>query len=193
MNKLCVYCGSSVAVPEQFYDAARALGTEIANQGWGLVYGGVATGLMGAVADATLAAGGHVTGVIPANIAEKKVQHPGLSELIVTPNLHARKTKMFELSDAFVAAPGGLGTLEEAFEILTWRQLGLHAKPLIFLNTDNIWTPIKVAMDTLINNGFAKQAHHGMQAFVETPEQVFPTIESMDRTLYDPTIKWLAQ
>lgn len=133
-DAVCVYCGASTGSDPRIAEAARALGTAIAGRGLRLVYGGATVGLMGIVADAALAAGGKVTGVIPEALVNKEVAHAGLTELIVTPSMHVRKTRMAELSDAFIALPGGIGTLEELFEIWTWAQLGFHRKPCGVLN-----------------------------------------------------------
>ena len=131
---VCVYCGSRSGADPSFAELARALGTAIGRRGWRLVYGGGRVGLMGIVADATLAAGGSVFGVIPDSLMRREVGHPGLTELVVVPDMHARKRLMAEQADAFVALPGGLGTLEEWFEAWTWRHLGYHDKPLGLLD-----------------------------------------------------------
>lgn len=131
---LCVYCGSRSGELPDYADAARALGREIGLRGWQLVYGGGRAGLMGAVADSALAAGAPVVGVIPQSLMERELGHPGLTELHVVDTMHQRKTMMAERSDAFVALPGGIGTLEELFEVWTWHTLGYHAKPVGVLN-----------------------------------------------------------
>jgi len=125
-TSICVYCGSSSGSHPDYTENARAFGTEMARRGIGLVYGGGKVGLMGTVADAVLAAGGQAMGVIPRQLVELEVAHAGLSELVVVDTMHQRKTRMYELSDAFVALPGGFGTMDEMFEMLTWAQLGLH-------------------------------------------------------------------
>ncbi len=134
MRNVCVYCGSSPGRREDYVEAARAFARELVTRGMGLVYGGASVGIMGAVADAVLAEGGRVTGVIPQALQEKELAHPGLTELHVTDSMHQRKTRMAELADGFVAMPGGVGTLEELFEIWTWAQLGWHHKPCALLN-----------------------------------------------------------
>ncbi|MCX6896985.1 MAG: TIGR00730 family Rossman fold protein, partial [Verrucomicrobia bacterium] len=134
-RRLCVYCGSSNHVPETYFAAARAVGTLLAERGIGVVYGGGRTGLMGAVATAALAAGGEVIGVIPEKLRALELDHGGLTELRVVDSMHARKLMMAELSDGFMALPGGFGTLEEIFEATTWTQLNYHRKPAGLLNT----------------------------------------------------------
>ena len=131
MPNICVYCGSSSGNDPAFVAAATDLGSTIAGHGYGLVYGGASIGLMGTVADSVLASAGTVTGVLPKSLADKEIAHPGLSELIITISMHERKTRMADLSDAFIALPGGLGTFEELFEIWTWAQLGFHHKPTL--------------------------------------------------------------
>jgi len=134
MRSICVYCGASTGRGEAYVAAARAMGTALARRGLRLVYGGASVGLMGAVADAALAAGGEVVGVIPESLMKKELAHPGLTELVVTRSMHERKTVMADRADGFVALPGGIGTLEELFEIWTWAQLGFHRKPCGVLN-----------------------------------------------------------
>ena len=133
---LCVYCGSRFGERPDYRETAVHLGQEIARQGIRLIYGGGHVGLMGAVADAVLEAGGHVVGVIPKHLQDWEVGHKGLTEMHVVDSMHSRKQLMFELSDGFVALPGGIGTLDETFEIMTWRQLRLHDKPLVILDQD---------------------------------------------------------
>jgi uncharacterized protein (TIGR00730 family) len=139
LSSICVYCGSSKGVDPAFADAARRLGTTLAQHDITLVYGGGAVGLMGVLADAALASGGEVQGVIPRNLFRRDVPHQGLTELIEVDSMHERKQKMFELADAFVALPGGMGTLEELTEMATWAQLGLHHKPIATLDVKGYW------------------------------------------------------
>lgn len=154
MKSVCVYCGSNTGARPEYVSAARALGKRIANQNMRLVYGGGNVGLMGHVADATLQAGGHVIGVIPQQLVEWEVAHRGLSELEIVDSMHARKLRMFELSDAFIALPGGFGTLDEMFEMLTWRQLGLGRKPCAFLDVGGFWQPLMTLLDTMVRERF---------------------------------------
>ena len=151
---LCVYCGSRPGTDPRFAQSARDTGAWIGSQGWELVYGGGKVGLMGMVADATLAAGGTVYGVIPQNLMDKEVGHTGLTELHVVDTMHTRKTMMFERADAFVALPGGIGTFEELFEIWTWHQLGVHRKPFGLLNVVGYYDPLIAMLDGMVAQGF---------------------------------------
>ncbi len=154
MKSICVYCGSNAGSDPRYAEAARALGGRIANEGAQLVYGGGNVGLMGIVADAVLAAGGEVTGVIPHQLMEWEVGHRGLTRLEVVGSMHERKARMFELSDAFIALPGGFGTLDEMFEMLTWRQLGLGHKPCAFLDVAGFWQPLMAMLDHMVGERF---------------------------------------
>ncbi|MBS0215681.1 MAG: TIGR00730 family Rossman fold protein [Proteobacteria bacterium] len=154
MKSICVYCGSNAGSDPRYAEAARALGSRIAGEGAQLVYGGGNVGLMGIVADAVLAAGGEVTGVIPHQLMEWEVGHRGLTRLEVVGSMHERKARMFELSDAFVALPGGFGTLDEMFEMLTWRQLGLGHKPCAFLDVAGFWQPLMAMLDHMVGERF---------------------------------------
>jgi len=154
MRAVCVYCGSSAGAETVFAEAARELGSLLAERGLGLVYGGARVGLMGALADATLAAGGSVVGVIPASLQSRELAHGGLTELVVVDSMHERKAIMAERADAFLALPGGLGTLEELFEVLTWAQLGIHAKPCGVLDVAGYWGPLLDFLDRAVDRGF---------------------------------------
>jgi len=156
--RVCVYCGSSSG-SEAFAGVAVDLGTAMAGEGIGLVYGGGDVGLMGILADAVLANGGEVTGVIPASLVDAEVAHHGLTELVVVGSMHERKARMAELADAFVTLPGGFGTLDETFEVLTWNQLGLLAKPLVFLDVDGFWTPLFDQIGRMIETGLVRPKH----------------------------------
>lgn len=155
---LCVYCGSRRGSKPAFAAAATQVGQWIGRHGWRMVYGGGKVGLMGVAADATLAAGGTVFGVIPQNLLDKEVGHTGLTELRVVANMHERKTLMFERADAFVALAGGIGTFEELFEIWTWHQLGVHSKPFGLLNTDGYYDALITMLDHMVTQGFLSQA-----------------------------------
>ena len=154
MKTLCVYCGSNTGSKPIYLEQATALGTRLANDGIGLVYGGGNIGLMGAVADAVLQAGGEVTGVIPEQLMEWEVGHRGVTRLEVVGSMHERKSRMFDLADGFVALPGGFGTLEEIIEMLTWRQLGIGSKPCAFLDVAGYWAPIGEMMDRMVTDRF---------------------------------------
>jgi uncharacterized protein (TIGR00730 family) len=162
LHSLCVFCGSSPEVEDVFFTAAREVGRLLASQGRRLVYGGGRIGLMGALADAAAAAGGEVIGVIPRSLLEKEVGHQGLSRLHVVASMHERKAMMAELSDGFIALPGGIGTLEEFFEIWTWAQLGLHHKPFGLLNVAGFFDPLLTFLDELADRRFLRPEHRGM-------------------------------
>jgi uncharacterized protein (TIGR00730 family) len=155
-HRLCVYCGSSPGETPAYMAAARALGTAMAEAGVGLVYGGGSMGLMGETARAVLAAGGHVTGIIPEFLVSKERMQDGVQELIVTRTMHERKMAMFERSTGFVALPGGIGTLEELAEILTWAQLKQHARPVIVCNVEGFWSGLLSVLDHMRNEGFIR-------------------------------------
>ena len=155
---VCVYCGSRHGARPAYTDAARALGTAIGAQGWQLVYGGGKVGLMGEVADATLAAGGRVVGVIPETLQKREVGHVGLHELHVVPTMHVRKQMMAERADIFIALPGGIGTLEELYEVWTWRQLGFHDQPIGLLNVNGYYDHLLRFMRGTVSEGFLSAA-----------------------------------
>ena len=161
MKAVCIYCGSNAGSRPVYAERAAALGTHIANEGLALVYGGGNIGLMGIAADAALAAGGEVIGIIPEQLVGWEVAHPGLTRLEVVANMHERKARMFDLSDAFVALPGGFGTLDEMFEMLTWRQLGLGDKPCAFLDVNSFYQPLIAMLDRMVAERFlpAVQRH----------------------------------
>lgn len=156
--------------------AAAAVGQHLAERGVELVYGGAAVGLMGVVADAVLAGGGRVSGVIPAGLATREVAHRGLTSLEVVPTMHARKARMAELSDAFIALPGGYGTLEEVFEIVTWAMLGIHDKPLALLDVEGYWTPLRAMLDAAIAEGFVRADLRALLADCDDPAAVLDVL-----------------
>jgi hypothetical protein len=154
VKRVCVFCGSREGFRPAYAAAARVLGERIAARGHGLVYGGASVGLMGAVADACLEGGGNVIGVIPHGVFDKEIAHTRLSELHVVRSMHERKAMMTDRSDAFIALPGGLGTLDELFEALTWRQIGIHGKPIGLLDVGGYWAPLRSAVDRMVAEGF---------------------------------------
>ncbi|MFM7760845.1 MAG: TIGR00730 family Rossman fold protein [Burkholderiaceae bacterium] len=162
MQRLCVYCGSAAGHDPVYAKAARELGLAIAQRGMSLVYGGGHVGLMGIVADGALAAGAKVTGVIPAALMDSEVGHTQLTELRVVKDMHERKALMAELADGFVALPGGIGTLEELFEVITWLQLGYHRKPVGLLNTQGFYDDLLRMLNKQRDTGFLKPAHHAL-------------------------------
>ncbi len=176
LTSLCVYCGSSSAVDECHRDAATRLGRLAAERGVRLVYGGAGIGLMGIMADAALAAGGSVTGVIPRHLQMREVGHGAITELIVVDSMHARKRKMFELADAFAVLPGGMGTLDETLEVITWRQLGLHDKPIVLVDNAGYWAPLVALIDHAIVAGFAPPAVGALFTVVDTVDDIFDAV-----------------
>ncbi|MEM8946493.1 MAG: TIGR00730 family Rossman fold protein [Planctomycetota bacterium] len=164
MNSICLYCGSSFGAGDVYSAAAKELARELVRREIQLVYGGARVGTMGVLADSVLEAGGRVTGVIPEALVDKEVAHDGLTELFVTPSMHERKTKMADLAEGFVALPGGIGTLEELFEIWTWAQLGFHRKPVGVLNVDNFYQPLIELVDHAVGQGFVKPMHREILA-----------------------------
>jgi len=154
MRRICVFCGANPGNSSRYVEAAHELGAELARRGVELVYGGGNVGLMGAVADGALAHGGRVIGVIPRALLERELAHRGASEMHVVDTMHQRKALMAELSDAFVALPGGFGTLDELCEVLTWSQLGFHAKPIALFDVDGYWEPLAAMFDRAAERGF---------------------------------------
>ena len=162
MKNISVFCGSSFGNNPVFEEQAKLLGETLAKNNIGLVYGGANVGLMGAVADGVLNAGGQAIGVLPHFLQQKEIAHPGLTSLILVESMHERKTKMNELCDGVIALPGGFGTLEEFFEMLTWAQLGLHKKPVAILNVAGFYDSLIAFMETIVHNGFLKQVNRDM-------------------------------
>lgn len=173
IGSLCVFCGSSVGSKPAYLGAAIALGKVLAEQKIRIVYGGGRVGLMGAIADAALNNGGEVIGVIPQHLVDREVAHQGLTELRVVQSMHERKALMAEMSDAFAAMPGGLGTLEEFFEVWTWGQLGLHRKPYALLNVNGFYDPLVQFIDQLVEQKFVKLEHRKM-LIVESDVAMLP-------------------
>lgn len=188
MKSVCVFCGSNPGNDPVYADAARAMGAEIARRGMVLVYGGGAVGLMGIVADAALAAGGEVHGVIPRALREKEVGHHHLTRLEIVETMHIRKARMAELSEGFIAMPGGIGTFEELFEIWTWGQLGIHDKPLAFLNVAGFYDPLATFLDNTVEAGFLKQTHRAMTI---TDTQPATLLDRMEQYVPAVTYKWV--
>lgn len=191
IRSLCVYCGSSSNVRESHRETARELGKILADAGIRLVFGGGRVGLMGVVADAALDNGGEVIGVIPKFLEQWEVGHSGCTELIVTDNMHDRKLKMATLSDAFAILPGGLGTLDETFEILTWKQLELHDKPIVVVDADGYWEPLTALIRSQIAENYVRAEHGKLFTTVSTAAEVLPTIASMPPARFSLESKWL--
>jgi uncharacterized protein (TIGR00730 family) len=183
---VCVYCGSRHGTQTAYTEAARALGGAIGSRGWQLVYGGGHVGLMGEVADATLAAGGRVIGVIPESLQKLEVGHRGLSELHVVPTMHVRKQMMAERADVFIAMPGGIGTLEELYEVWTWRQLGYHDKPIGLLNIAGYYDALLSFMHTSVEQGFLSAAQHAVLQVGTGPETLLLALAEQHRRSTQP-------
>jgi len=178
VRSVCVFCGASTGVNPAYREAAIALGQALAHRGLTLVYGGGAVGLMGIVADAAMAAGGEVIGIIPQALMDAEVGHTGLTRLEVVDGMHARKARMAELSDAFVALPGGLGTLEELFEVWTWGQLGYHAKPLGLLDVNGFYSKLGSFLDHVVEEGFVRPQHRAMLKLADAPDALLDAMDS---------------
>jgi uncharacterized protein (TIGR00730 family) len=178
---LCVFCGARFGIDPSTRDTAVRLGTLLGRSGVTLVYGGGGVGLMGLVANAALASGANVVGVIPRFLLEREAGHPALSETVVVETMHERKLQMFERSDAFVVLPGGLGTLEEFFEVLSWRTLGLHDKPIVIVDQGGYWEPLAALLRGVVEGGFAERTHLDHVAFVSDLDELLPTIAAMPR------------
>ncbi len=191
LSSLCVYCGSSTGVDPAHATAAGRLGRLMAERGVRLIFGGGRIGLMGVLADAVLAAGGTIVGVIPRHIEEREIAHQHVTNLVVVDSMHERKLKMFQLADAFAVLPGGLGTLDETLEIITWRQLGLHDKPIVLVDNDGYWAPRLRLVDHVIATGFAGPDAARLFTVVDRVDDIFdavaragpPTAEPHERLL----------
>ena len=188
MQAISVYCGSSPGLKPEYATAAIELGTELAARDITLVYGGGHVGLMGIIADAVLAADGRVIGVIPADIAEREVQHETLTELHVVTSMHERKMMMTKMSDGMIAMPGGLGTLEELFEVWTWAQLGFQRKPCALLNVEGYFDPLITFLDSMVSEGFVREEHRAILIVESNAEAL---IEQLDSYVPPDVPKWL--
>jgi uncharacterized protein (TIGR00730 family) len=180
LRRVCVFCGSSPGVRPEYARAARAMAAALVAEGIGLVYGGGATGLMGEVANGVLEGGGEVIGVIPRHMTEREIAHPGVTDLRVVESMHERKALMYDLSDGFVALPGGLGTLEELFEITTWSQLGLHVKPSGILNVVRFYDLLVGFLDHVTAEGFVRPEHRKLMIIEEQPEALLAALRAFE-------------
>ncbi len=190
MNSVTVFCGSSMGYDEVYKTQATLLGQELAKRNIRLIYGGANVGLMGAVADGVLHAGGKVTGVLPKFLQEKEIAHKYLTELILVNSMHERKIKMNELSDGVIALPGGYGTLEEFFEMITWGQLGLHKKPTAILNVNGFYDSIGVLTKTMVDNGFLKESNRDMLLISDNIEDLLNTMSGYKAS---EVTKWITK
>lgn len=179
LRKICVYCGSGPGANPNYLKAAKNFGQLCAQNNIGIVYGGANIGIMGEVASATLEAGGHVTGVLPKFWYKSTLMHDGLSELIITENMHERKQTMHDLSDAFVALPGGIGTLEELVEMMTWSQLNLHTKPIVIANIDKFWQPLIFLLEHMTADEFIRDGLNVPFQVADTVEDILPKLRGI--------------
>ncbi len=188
MKRICVFCGSNKGVRAEYVSAAQAMGQALVKRNIGLVYGGGNVGLMGVIADTMLTEGGEVIGVIPQSLVAREVAHQNLTEQRIVNSMHERKALMAELSDAFIAMPGGMGTFGEFCEILTWAQLGIHQKPCGVLNVENYFTPLLAMFDHAMQEGFLRAEHRALVLEASEPEALLTALET-----YQPqyTTKWL--
>jgi hypothetical protein len=190
MKSITIFCGSSDGSEEIYRSQAISLGKTLARRNIQIVYGGAKVGLMGAVADAALEEGGAVTGVLPRFLRTREIAHEGLSELVMVDSMHERKTKMHELSDGFIALPGGFGTLEELFEILTWAQLGLHKKPVGLLNVEGFYDHLQHLLNTMVAKGFLNEVNYSM---LLVGNDIPELLEKMNRYRAPVVGKWITE
>ena len=178
MNRICVFCGTNPGSRPEYAAAARQLGQILAEQGIELVYGGASVGIMGELADSVQEHGGHVTGIIPQQLVEKEAAHTGIHNLIVVASMHQRKSQMADMSDGFIALPGGIGTLEGFFEILTWGQLGIHAKPSGILNVQGYFDGLTGFLDHAVREGFLTQEHRDHIVVESDPRRLLERMQA---------------
>ena len=188
MKRVCVFCGSNPGSRPEYARAARAVGRLLVKRGLGLVFGGGNVGLMAEVAGAAMAEGGEVIGIIPGALVEKELAHAGVTELQVVSSMHERKARMADLSDGFIALPGGWGTLEELFEMVTWAQLGFHEKPVGLLNVLGFYDGLLRFLDLAVDEGFLKAKHRALLLVADSPEAL---IEAFERTRAPGDAKWI--
>jgi uncharacterized protein (TIGR00730 family) len=190
LRSIAIFCGSNHGLDPVYTDVARDLGALLAAEGIGVVYGGGSVGLMGELADAALAAGGEVTGIIPRALWEREIGHRALTNLHVVETMHERKAMMASLADGFIALPGGLGTLEEIFEIWTWAQLGIHLKPLGFLDVNGFWSPLMTFLDRAVDAGFVRAQHRDIAVVERDAAQLLRRFRNYE----PPTVhKWMTK
>lgn len=190
IKSVCVFCGSSHGFAPEYEQMAMDMGRAIAARGWTLVYGGGNVGLMGVVADAALKADGKVIGVIPEALLARELGHRGVTELRVVNTMHERKAMMADLADGFIALPGGIGTFEEFFEVLTWAQLGIHRKPCGLINTRGYYQPVMDLLANAVKEGFLKEEHRQM---VLTADEVEDLLTRMEKHVPPQTMKWIGR
>ncbi len=191
IQNVCVYCSSSNKVGQIYKDATIELGTLLAEAGKTIIYGGAKSGLMGLIADSALAAGGKVIGVLSQDLQNLELEHMGLTEMCIAETMHTRKAIMTEKSDAFVILPGGLGTLDEMFEMATWRQIGLHTKQIILLNINDYWTPLLKMLDKMVEEHCMLEAHTRMFQIMDSPKDIIKTLNGFHPEHFDIKSKWV--
>lgn len=191
LKSVCVYCGSSARVDQIYKDAAVELGRLLAENDWGLVYGGGRVGLMGLVADSALSAGARAVGIIPKHIQSREIEHTDLTELHIVDTMHVRKQMMVDKADAFVILAGGLGTLDEFFEVLTWKQLGLHDKPVVMVNINGYWTKMLEAIRHIASEKFMREEDLRMFQVVDSVADVPRALKVAPNERFDPSSKWI--
>jgi hypothetical protein len=190
VRSVCIFCGSRPGARPEFLEAATAFGAELARRGLTLIYGGASVGLMGAVADAVLSHGGRAVGVLPRHLQQREIGHQGLAELVLVDSMHERKALMAERADAFIALPGGFGTFDELFEIITWAQLGLHRKPVGLLDVAGYFQPLLAMVRQGVHDGFIPAAHARPFAVSNSPTELLDAVRSGEPTMV-LTEKWL--
>jgi uncharacterized protein (TIGR00730 family) len=190
MTRICIFCGSTTGTRPSYADAARAMGQALVRGRIGLVYGGGCVGLMGTIADAVMRGGGEVIGVIPEALVTRELAHGDITQLIIVHSMHQRKAKMAELSDAFIAMPGGYGTFEEFCEIITWAQLGLHRKPCGLLNVDGYYDPLLMLFDHAVTEGFLRPVNRQLVIEETDPDRL---LEALASCTPPPTEKWIGR
>lgn len=190
IKSVCVFCSSSNKIDKKYFDLAYNFGKLLAKEKVTLVYGGSSVGMMGAVADGCMAADGRSHGVTTDHLHSYELAHEGLNTLEVAPDMHTRKKRMFDLSDGIVVLPGGFGTLDETLEVLTWKQIGLHAKPIVILNFEEYWSSLKSLLGHIIDHRFAMATDGDLFRFVDNMEDVIPLMRSLPQVTVDPTKKY---
>ena len=191
IKSICVYCGSSQNVDEAYKQAARDFGKILVENDIKLIYGGGKAGLMGIIADSVMDNGGVAIGIIPEHISKREVQHTGLTELHVVDSMHVRKQQMVDEADAFVVLPGGVGTLDETCEIITWRQLGIHDKPICIVNIKGYWNPFLSLLDHIAKEGFMREDDKNIYTLVDNTSDIITTLKNTPVEKFDPTTKWI--
>lgn len=191
IKAVCVYCGSSARVKDVYQNSAKELGALLAQENYRTIYGGASVGLMGLLADHALAAGGTVTGIMSRNLVDYEIDHKGLSEIHIVDTMHKRKQMMVDFADAFVVLPGGVGTLDELFEVITWKQIGLHDKPIIIVNINNYWEKMVEMLRAVGEEGFMRTDQDHLYTVVETVQDVPEALEAAPLERFDPTTKWI--